>query len=118
MSLEACGKNVRFSTIFVLPSALAGGVTWLVSSISNPLATATIAAVSAVAAYTIDEQIQPEDCLNEWKEAFVLGSTIILPIALSLASTAIGFPVSIPLSLLVGVMTLLGAAIGMKINDC
>lgn len=112
---QACKENFNLSPFFVLPSALAGGATWLVSSVSNPLVTATIAAASVLAAYVINQANGGLNYKNQ--DELTTASMFAVPIALSLASTAIGFPVSIPLSLLLGVTTFLGTVAAARICE-
>ena len=80
------------------PGALVGaGVAWLVSSVTTPLVAAIFVPVTTAVAL-IAVRIFEEMGIR--MESSILPATVASNIMVSLISSAVGFPVSIPLSLL------------------
>jgi hypothetical protein len=103
-----CGCSQEQQNFIVLIGSISSataltsaGFTWLVSDISQPLVGGVLGAVSVVAA-----AIASIVAIDVFKKDAIVGdmaffvTQVVAPVALSLAATGLGFPVSIPLSLL------------------
>lgn len=98
------------SLIISTSSAVLGAAVGLISASLNPLLTATIAAVATVASVQIAKALDHKYSYHKGIVAF--GSLPILTAILSLTSTALGFPISVPLSLLLSGATVVGFFVG------
>lgn len=112
-------KAIGYFPVVGIPAASAAIATSIVSSISSPLLTATITAISTFTATHFRNKIAARLGITDQEGTMgaMFATMTILPVLLSLASTAMGFPISIPLSLLLSVIAVVGTNIGNTCTD-
>lgn len=109
-----CGCSKETQKLIVLTAAISSAtaltsasVTWLVSQITQPLVGGVVGTVSVLAAAVmcvVAIDVFKQDA-NVGDMAF-FATLVVAPVVLGFAATGLGFPVSIPLSLLIGVANL------------
>ena len=99
-----CEVATNLGLITAATAVTAAGVTWLVSSVTNPLIGGALGAVAS--AVTVATLYILKNVLGVHKDNLLLplaAAELITPIAFALAATALGYAVSIPLALLLTV---------------
>lgn len=105
-----CWKGIPFGAI---PAAFGAGATWLVSSVTHPLVAAVFAPATICVATLALMVLKKMGIVQELNMSSYCASLVATNIVLSLAMTAIGFPISIPLSLLLSATTAAGLFIAL-----
>jgi hypothetical protein len=87
-------------------SAASAGITWLLSDITHPLVGGAVAGIGALATIVTCLALQAFKCSDDVKGFVIPTASVIAPVVFAMAATALGFSVSIPLSVLFGVANL------------
>jgi len=90
------------------PAVFGAGVTWLVSSATHPLVAGVFGPVTMIATVATQVIFDLMGLSKEARDDLFLPTFIAMNIVVSLITTAIGFPVSIPLSLLLTATSVAG----------
>ena len=103
-----CGYNQKEITIFSIAGALdvaAGtGATWLVSSATTSLVGGALGGIAHLVSVLVLPILDNFECAKGYEFKIFLALELSMPVVLSFAATALGYPVSIPLALLIGVI--------------
>lgn len=88
-------------------SVASAGIAWLLSDVTQPLVGGAVAGIGAIVTVITFLALNAIGCKDDDKTAIGLSTSVVAPVVFAMAATALGFPVSIPLSMLFGIANLL-----------